>query len=337
MKKELQRGQREARWKEKVGEAAAYLSVTCGFGYSAVPMPAAGQMGGEEMGRLTVSGPRGAERGDEPREALWKCHCYFDSWTVFKKRHGWPFPPLWQDKEPGRQWGEPGLGSAPRGMFWLNKQLWTMVWKLSWTASLRGAFEICSTGSESKWKQEEKTSELQVSCEFEFLMPSLHFKDKRKVKFNITFIQMTWQASDLTETIWYLLPRVSWQLQQTGKFEWRWPRNLLRGKSSKPNIISWVCMNEHRVALFWVWIGRGEEVQKMLKVERQDLSWQPYCQHSIVQSNPHLNRKQCTRRKTGKTNKSKASERKKYIKNIPFGLDWLQERQENSTITQLKR
>lgn len=66
-----------------------------------------------------------------------------------------------------------------------------MVWKLSWTASLRGAFEICSTGSESKWKQEEKTSELQVSCEFEFLMPSLHFKDKRKVKFNLTFIQMT--------------------------------------------------------------------------------------------------------------------------------------------------
>lgn len=65
------------------------------------------------------------------------------------------------------------------------------------------------------------------------------------------------------------------------------------------------------------WRGR-EEVQK--KVERQDLSWQPYCQHTIVQSNPHLNRKQCTRRKTGKTNKSKASGRKKYIKTVHFDL-----------------
>lgn len=180
-KKELQRGQREARWKDKVGEAAAYLSVTCGFDFSAVPMPAAGRKGGEVMGRLTVLGPRGAERGDETREALWKCHCYFDSWTVFKKRRCWPFPPLWQDKEPGRQWGEPGLGSTPRGMFWLNKQLLTMVWKLSWTASLRVAFEICSAGSESKWKQEEKTWELQVSCEFQFLMPPSHFKDKSQI------------------------------------------------------------------------------------------------------------------------------------------------------------
>lgn len=61
-------------------------------------------------------------------------------------------------------------------------------------------------------------------------------------------------------------------------------------------------------------------VEWLKKVERQDLSWQPYCQHTIVQSNPHLNRKQCTRRKTGKTNKSKASGRKKYIKTVHFDL-----------------
>lgn len=51
-------------------------------------------------------------------------------------------------------------------------------------------------------------------------------------------------------------------------------------------------------------------------VESWDLSWQPYCEHSIVQSNPHFNPKQCTRRKTGKTNKSKPPERKKYISKI---------------------
>lgn len=115
---------------------------------------------GGEGGEAYSARGGGADRGDEPREALWKCHCHFDSWTVFKKGRCWPFPPLCRDKEPGRQRGEPGLGSAPRGMFRLNKQLWTMntfcppwhslippprlykVWKLSRTASGREAFEF---------------------------------------------------------------------------------------------------------------------------------------------------------------------------------------------------
>lgn len=173
-------------------------------------------MGGEEMGRLTVSGPRGADRGDEPRGALWKCHCYFDSWTVFKKRRCWPFPPLCQDKELGRQWGEPGLGSAPRGMFWLNKQLWTMstfcppwhsrippprlykVWKFSWTASETGTFKICTTGSgKSQWKPAEKSSKFQT-----FLMSwKKESQNFARVKFNLTLIPMAWQASGLRETL----------------------------------------------------------------------------------------------------------------------------------------
>lgn len=66
---------------------------------------------------------------------------------------------------------------------------------------------------------------------------------------------------------------------------------------------------------------RREEVQEMLKVERQDLSWQPYCQHSIIQSNPHLNRKQCARRKTGKTKQQQGVREEEICKNSPPRLD----------------
>lgn len=66
---ELQRGRGRRDDKKKFGICNLQL-VTCGFGYSAVLLSAAGRMGGEEMGRLTVSGQRGADRGDEPREAL---------------------------------------------------------------------------------------------------------------------------------------------------------------------------------------------------------------------------------------------------------------------------
>lgn len=73
----------------------------------------------------------GAEdRGDEPGEALCKCHGHFDSWTVFKKQRCRPFPPLCRHKEPGRQTGKRGGGEGgwkgARGMFSLNKQLRTM-------------------------------------------------------------------------------------------------------------------------------------------------------------------------------------------------------------------
>lgn len=112
-------------------------------------------------------------------------------------------------------------------------------------------------------------------------------------------------------------------------------------KSRKPNIISGVCVNEHQVVTFWsLDRERGEEVPKMLKVERQDLSWQPYCQHSIIQSNPHLNRKQCARRKTGKTKQQQGVREEEICKNSPPRLDWLQkqwqQQQMHSTITQLK-
>ena len=74
----------------------------------------------------------------------------------------------------------------------------------------------------------------------------------------------------------------------------------------------------------------------MLKVERQDLSWQPYCEH-IIQSNPHLNPKQCTRRKTGKTKQQQGVREEEICKNSPPPLDRLQtQRQGHCTITPRK-
>lgn len=195
-----------------------------------------------------------ADRGDEPREALWKCHCHFDSWTVFKKGRCWPFPPLCWDKGPGRQRGEPGLGFAPRGMFRLNKQLWTMstfcppwhspipphtlykVWKLSRTQSWGELlkFTLLVQSSVNFWLQvkRKKLQSFESFCEFEFLMSwkekkksSLHV-DKRKVKFNLTLIQMAWEASGSTETIWFCCSGNS--NVTVGKFEQRWLKNLLK-------------------------------------------------------------------------------------------------------------
>lgn len=75
----------------------------------------------------------------------------------------------------------------------------------------------------------------------------------------------------------------------------------------------------------------------MLKVERQALSWQPYCQHAIIQSNPHLNRKQCARRKTGKTEQEQGvREEEMCKKKSPPQLQKQRRQQGHSTITRLK-
>lgn len=42
----------------------------------------------------------GDGRTQEMSGALWKCQGYFDSWTVFKKRRCWLFPPPHLDNEP---------------------------------------------------------------------------------------------------------------------------------------------------------------------------------------------------------------------------------------------
>lgn len=85
--------------------------------------------------------------------------------------------------------------------------------------------------------------------------------------------------------------------------------------------------------------GREERrsVQEMLKSERQDLSWQPYCQHSIIQSNPHLNRKQWAQRKTGRTKQQQGVREEEIYKNSPLWLNWNDNKKGHTTITQLER
>lgn len=144
---------------------------------------------------LMVLGGWGADRGDETREALWKCHCHFDSWIVFKKRRCWPFPPLCRDKEPGRQQGELGPGPAPRGMFPLNKQLWTMSTFCPPSHSLIPPHSLYKV-----WKMHSKN---------EGSFWNSHLSGKESVKalnelelFAPPFMWREW-------TVWYLLPKLT--------------------------------------------------------------------------------------------------------------------------------
>ncbi len=56
----------------------------------------------------------------------------------------------------------------------------------------------------------------------------------------------------------------------------------------------------------------------MLEVERQDLSWQPYCQalHYSIQPTSQP-KKQCARRKTGKTKQEQGVREEEICKNSP--------------------
>lgn len=83
--------EKEEGWDCSLG---AHLMVNLYINSGAVPCLLEGEQGQRGSGGLQWQGVGCVcvNRVDEPREALWKCHCHFDSWTVLKRDAAGHFP-----------------------------------------------------------------------------------------------------------------------------------------------------------------------------------------------------------------------------------------------------